>query len=108
MAQNPDWPRDSKSADDLFPAKEETKIWKPKIEDEMGMEASEKQKKDIMWDKVPVVIPNKDLKYILRTWGNYKATEKTIYLYDNVFLKDEKMIEILKKNRVKIQLDLFT
>lgn len=50
----------------------------------------------------------KNLKEILSGWGNYKFKENCIYLYDNAFLQDKKLIEVLKAHNIKIQLDLFT
>lgn len=48
------------------------------------------------------------LKETLSGWGNYKIKENCIYLYDNIFLQDKKLIAILRDHKIKIQLDLFT
>ena len=52
--------------------------------------------------------PNSGLKGVLRDWGRYVAKENCIYLFDNAFLKDPKLIQVLKDHKIKIQLDLFT
>lgn len=53
-------------------------------------------------------VEKKNLKEILNGWGNYKFRENTLYLYDNAFLYDKKLLEVLKAHNIKIQLDLFT
>lgn len=51
---------------------------------------------------------NKNLVVLLKDWGRYDPKSNTISLYDNEFLKDKKFFEVLKVNRIWIQLDLFT
>ncbi len=51
------------------------------------------------------------IKQRLSEWGNYLAKDNVLYLYDNAYLEDKKLIETLrelKAHKIKIQLDLFT
>lgn len=48
------------------------------------------------------------MKEVLRYWGKYVAKENCIYLFDNAFLQDPRLIQVLKEHQIKIQLDLFT
>ncbi len=50
----------------------------------------------------------KTLRQILKECGRYEFKENTIYLYDNAFLCDRKLIDVLRAHDIKIQLDLFT
>lgn len=49
-----------------------------------------------------------DLKKTLSEWGLYKAEENCIYLYNNSYLTNKKLTNLLKSHKIKIQLDLFT
>lgn len=58
--------------------------------------------------KESIMEENLDLKQQFYGWGNYKKGENCVYLYNNDSLTDKNFIELVKKHKVKIQLDLFT
>lgn len=51
--------------------------------------------------------PETDLKEVFYGWGNFKKRENCLYLYDNDCLTDKEFIELAKKHKIKIQLNLF-
>ncbi len=49
-----------------------------------------------------------EVKQKLAFYGKYNEVENCLYLYDNDYLHNETLMEILKRNNIKIQLELFS
>ena len=55
-----------------------------------------------------MTLTKEEIKEKVSSFGWYSMDENCLYQNDNKYLRNEEIKQIIKENRIKVQLDLFT